>query len=94
LTSEYTKITKSNSKRTNNLINKWANEINRQLSDKEIQININMFNILSHKGNTNQNYSTIPSCFSQTGKHQENNNKCLQTYEEKGSLIQCYWNVN
>jgi hypothetical protein len=31
-----------------------------------------MFNILSHKGNTNQGYTEIPSHSSQNGNNQEN----------------------
>jgi hypothetical protein len=34
-----------------------------------------MLNTLSHKGNTNQNYTKIPSHPSQNGHLQENNNK-------------------
>jgi hypothetical protein len=43
-----------------------------------------MFNIFSHKGNANQNYTEIPSCPSQNGCHQEN--KCKVRIWGKRSL--------
>jgi hypothetical protein len=61
LTSEYMKSSKKKKlsfTRTNILINKGTNELD--ISKKLQMSNKRMFNILSHKGNTNQNdtYST------------------------------------
>jgi hypothetical protein len=51
-----------------------------------------MFNIFSHKRNTNQNYTEIPSCSCQNGNHQENKqNQMLVRMQEKGILIHCSW---
>jgi hypothetical protein len=51
---------------------------------EEKEIAKEILNILNHKRNANQNYSKISSpC--QIGNHQENN-KCWQELEEKGTL--------
>jgi hypothetical protein len=49
---------KHNTQRINNPMNKYANELNRQLSKEEEkwpEIHEVMFNIAGHKGNANQN---------------------------------------
>jgi hypothetical protein len=64
------KLKKLNTKRTNNLINQWANEVNRQFSKGERQVaNIHeeMFSIFSHKGYVNQNDTKNSSHPSQKG---------------------------
>jgi hypothetical protein len=48
---------KLNSNRTNNPINKWAPELNSSQKKYKWLINEAIFNILSHKGNGNQNYT-------------------------------------
>jgi hypothetical protein len=50
-----------------------------------------MFNIPVHKGNTNQNYTEIPSHPNENGNHQKNKQQMLVRMErEKGTLIH-YW---
>jgi hypothetical protein len=61
---------KLNRKRTSNPVNKWANELNRQFSEEEIQMTNK--HILIHRGNANQHYTKIPSYPSQISNHQEN----------------------
>jgi hypothetical protein len=50
----------------------------REFSKEETQIDNKLheeiFRILSHKGNANQNYTEIPSHSSQNGYHQEKKN--------------------
>jgi hypothetical protein len=42
-----------------------------------------MFSILSHKGNTNQNYTKIPCHPSQIDNHQENKQQMLARIQGK-----------
>jgi hypothetical protein len=52
------------------------------------------FNILSHKGNANPNYSKIPFYPSQIYDHQENNQQqMLARVQEKGSLMHSQWEM-
>jgi hypothetical protein len=46
-----------------------------------------MLNILSHKGDTNQNYTEIQSHPSQNGSHQENKQEC----GGRRILMHCCW---
>jgi hypothetical protein len=49
-------------------------ELNRHFSNEEVQMAnkyMNMFNILSHQGNANQNNTEIPSHPSQNGYHKK-----------------------
>jgi hypothetical protein len=62
---------------TNNLINKWGNELNRQFSKEETQMTNKqmktMFNILSLQGNANQTtFHPVEIATIQ----KTNNNKC------------------
>jgi hypothetical protein len=73
-------LKKFNNKRANNPIDKWAIELIRHLSNEEVQIAnkymTKMFNLFIPQGNTNQNYTEIPSHPRQNDHHQENKNKC------------------
>jgi hypothetical protein len=59
----YKEFQKLNPKRTNNPINKWANELDSQFPMYKWPINRykEMFNILNHKGHANQNVTEILS---------------------------------
>jgi hypothetical protein len=49
-------LKKLNTKRPNNPIYKWANELNKQFSKEEVQMaNKHVNNILTYYGNANQN---------------------------------------
>jgi hypothetical protein len=50
-----------------------------------------MFNLLSYKGNTNQNYTKIPYHFSQNGYHQENKQQMLARMQKKGTFTHYWW---
>jgi hypothetical protein len=76
ITRIYEELKKLNTERTNNPMNKWANELNS--SQKEVQITINtqeIFNILSHKGTAIQNDIDTLSHYSQNSDHQKKKKK-------------------
>jgi hypothetical protein len=63
ITRIYRELKKLNSSKINEPIKKWASKLNRTFSKEEIQIFFHMkkkFNISSHKGNANQNYTKVP----------------------------------
>jgi hypothetical protein len=66
-----------NIKRTNNSFNKWANELFRQFLEVQMA-NKCMVNILSYKGNAQQNNAEILSHPARMGilKEKSNNKKC------------------
>jgi hypothetical protein len=67
----YKEVQILNTKRTNNPIHKWANELNTEFSKVQMS-NKYMNNMISKKENANQNYPEIPSNPSQNDYHQEN----------------------
>jgi hypothetical protein len=63
ITRIYRELKKLDSPKTNELIKKWATELNRTFSKEEIQMakkHEKMLTISSHKGNANQNHTKIP----------------------------------
>jgi hypothetical protein len=57
-------LKKLNSPQINEPIKKWATELNRTFSKKEVQMDKKhekMLTIFGHKGNANQNHTQIPS---------------------------------
>jgi hypothetical protein len=55
-----------------------------------------MFNIVSHKGNANENYNEIPFHPTQNGKHQENKHQemLVSIWGEKESVYTVGGNAN
>jgi hypothetical protein len=56
----YKELKKLDSREPNNLTKKWGTELNRE-NLKGPETPKEMFNILSHQGNTNQNNPEIPT---------------------------------
>jgi hypothetical protein len=89
------KLKKLNCKKINELIKKWATELNRTFSKEEVQMakkHEKMLTIPGRKGNANQNHTKIPPhpCRIATIKN-STNNKCWRECWEKGTLIYCWW---
>jgi hypothetical protein len=66
----------------------------RRRSSNGLQIHEEMFNVLSHKGNANQNYTNISSHPSQMAIIKKINNKCLQGCGGKRNPYTVGGNVN
>jgi hypothetical protein len=77
----YKELKNLNTKRTNNPSNKCTKYLNRQFQKESTnvkKIHEEIFSILSHKENENQNDIEIQLLPSQNGSHQDIHNKCWQ----------------
>jgi hypothetical protein len=68
----YKELKKLDSRETNNPIKNWGTELNKEFSTEEYKmaekhVKKKMFNILSYRGNANQNNPEIPPHTSQNG---------------------------
>jgi hypothetical protein len=87
----YKNLKKLTSRRTNNLINKWANDLNRQFSEEEIQMANKYMNILTLK--EMQTKSTLRFHLTPVRLmiHQENKQQqMLARISEEKTMIHCW----
>ena len=84
-----------NTRKMNNPMKKWREDLNRHFSKEDIQIadkqtQEKMLNIMHYQWNANQNHNEVPSHIGQNGCHQKStNNKCRKGCGEKGTLLHC-----
>jgi hypothetical protein len=82
ITRIYRKLKNLNLQRTDNPMNKWANELNRQLSKKQVQLVNKYMNICSTT-------FTSPQW---SGEHQfQTTTNASEDAEKKGTLIHSWW---
>ena len=86
-----------NTKRTNNPIKKWEEEVNRHFSKGDIQIVEKYMKKCSTSliilRNENQDYNEVSPHTNQNDHHQKKstNNKHWRGYGKKGTLLHCWW---
>ena len=82
-----TKILHLNFRKINDLIKKWAKDLNRHFSKEDIQV----ANKYMKRCFANQNLSEVPLHASQDGCYPKStSNKCWRGCGEKGTLLHCW----
>ena len=91
----YKQLIQLNSKKTNNPIEKWAEDLNRHFSKEDIQMANRymkkMLNITNYQRNANQNHHEVPPHTIRMVIIKSTNNKCQRGCGEKRTLLNCWW---
>ena len=88
-------ISKIHKQKTNDLINKWAEDLNTHFSKEGIQAYENMPAVTNHQENVNQNHVGSYLTPVKVAIIKKTANKCSRwCCREKGTLVPCGGNVN